>query len=177
MSASRPRLNGEFCKEKLMRGLYLFVAGILVGLATQMAIPQIQNRGILGLNHVAIIVPDIDKAVTFYTETMGFPEAFRVVDDTGQPELVYVQVSRYAFVELQPASAQRPPGINHFGIHVEDMATATATFKKRGADVGEIRVGSTNAILSNIRDPSGIRIELLELPPESLTRRAIDEWQ
>ena len=71
-----------------MRGLYLFVAGILVGLAVQMAIAQNHNRGIVGLNHVGISVPNLHEAVTYYTETMGFPEAFRIVDETGQPALV-----------------------------------------------------------------------------------------
>jgi len=160
-----------------MRGLYLFAVGILVGLAIQMAIAQNQNRGIIGLNHVGISVANLDEAVTYYTETMGFPEAFRIVGETGQPALVYVQVNRNTFVELQPANAKRPPGINHFGVQVEDMAAATATFKERGANVAETRVGSTNAILSNISDPNGIRIELLELPPESLTGQAIERWQ
>ena len=160
-----------------MRGLYLFVAGILVGLAVPMAIAKNQNLGIIGLNHVGISVANLHETVTYYTEILGFPEAFRIVDETGQPTLVYVQVSGNTFVELQPANAQRPPGINHFGVHVEDMAEATATFKERGANVAETRVGSTKAILSNISDPNGIRIELLELPPDSLTGQAIERWQ
>lgn len=160
-----------------MRGLFLFVAGILVGLTIQLAIAQSQSSGIISLNHVGISVPDLEEAVTFYTETMGFPEAFRIVDETGQPALVYVQVSGNTFVELQPAHAQRLPGISHFGVQVEDMAAATATFRERGVNVSDTRVGSTKAILSNISDPNGIRIELLELPPESLTGQAIERWQ
>ena len=160
-----------------MRGLYLFVAGILVGLALQLAIAQNQNRGIIGLNHVGISVSNLEEAVAYYTGTMGFPEAFRTVDETGQPALVYVQISRNTFVELQPAHAQRPPGITHFGVQVEDMAAATTTFKELGANVADTRIGSTKAVLSNISDPNGIRIELLELPPESLTGQAIERWQ
>ena len=86
-----------------MRGLYLFIGGILVGLAVQMATAQNQNRDIVGVNHVGISVENLDEAVTYYTETMGFPEAFRVVNDAGQIALVYVQVSQNTFVELQPA--------------------------------------------------------------------------
>ena len=156
-----------------MRGLYLFVTGILFGLVIQTVVAQTQKSGVVGLNHVAISVPDLDEAVVYYTETMGFPEAFRIVGDTGQTDLVYVQVSATTFIELQPANAQRPPGINHFGVHVEDMVAATATFKERGANVSETRVGSTNSILSNVFDPNGIRIELLELPPESLPAQAM----
>jgi len=164
--------------EDEMRGLALFVTGTLVGLgATSLAQNQTPNRGIVGLNHVAISVPDIDKAVEYYTKTMGFPEAFRVTNPAGQVQLVYVQISQNTFVELQPANAQRPPGINHFGLHVENMAAATAMFKARGAAVGETTVGLTKSILSNIVDPNGIPTELLELPPESLPRQAMERWR
>jgi catechol 2,3-dioxygenase-like lactoylglutathione lyase family enzyme len=160
-----------------MRGLFLFVAGILVGLAVQVAIAQNQNRGIVGLNHVGISVPNLDKAVAYYTKTMGFPEAFRNFDDKGQPTLVYVQISRNTFLELQPASADRPPGISHFGVVVENMGAATAMFKQRRANVSETRVSGTKAILSNVTDPNGVRMELLELPPESLHRQAMERWK
>jgi 4-hydroxyphenylpyruvate dioxygenase-like putative hemolysin len=108
---------------------------------------------------------------------MGFPEAFRSTDEQGQINLVYVQISKNTFVELQPANPQRPPGINHLGLHVENMAAATAIFKQRGATVSETRVSATKAILSNITDPNGIRIELSELPPESLHRQAMERWK
>jgi catechol 2,3-dioxygenase-like lactoylglutathione lyase family enzyme len=161
-----------------MRGLTLFVAGTLVGLAASSpAQNQTPNQGIVGLNHVALSVPDLDKAVEYYTKTMGFPEAFRFVNPAGQVQLVYVQISKNTFIELQPATAQRPPGINHFGLHVDTMAQATAMFKARGAAVGDTNVSGTKAILSNIVDPNGVRTELAELPPESLHRQAMERWR
>jgi catechol 2,3-dioxygenase-like lactoylglutathione lyase family enzyme len=161
-----------------MRGLALFVAGTLVGLGvTAFAQSRTQNHGIVGLNHVAISVPDLDKAVEYYTKTMGFPEAFRLKNAAGEVQLVYVQISKDTFVELLPANAQRPPGINHFGVHVENMAAATAMFKERGAAVGETINSGTKAILSNIIDPNGIRMEMAELPPESLHRQAMEHWR
>jgi catechol 2,3-dioxygenase-like lactoylglutathione lyase family enzyme len=160
-----------------MRGPFLFIAGILVGTAVQVVVAQNQNRGIIGLNHVAISVPDLEQAVGYYTKTMGFPEAFRSFDEKGQPTLVYVQISRNTFIELQPSNAQRPPGLNHLGIHVENIGAATAMFKQRGANVTETRVSPTKAILANITDPNGIRIELAELPPESLHRQAMERWK
>jgi len=160
-----------------MRGLCLFVAGTLAGLAVHVAIAQTQNHGIVRLNHVGISVADIDEAVEYYTETLGFPESFRVVNESGQIGLVYVQVSQNTLIDLQPANAQRPPGFTHFGLHVEDMEGVIAMFRERGADVDESRVSSTGAILSNTRDPNGIRMELAELPPESLHRQAMERWQ
>ena len=152
-----------------MRGLTLFVAGTMVGLsATSVAQNQTPNRGVVGLNHVAIAVPDLDKAVEYYTKTMGFPEAFRMKTAAGQVQVVYVQISQNTFIELQPANAQRPPGIYHFGLHVENIAAATAMFKARGADVKETTVSGTR---------TGVRTELLELPPESLHRQAMERWR
>ncbi len=160
-----------------MRGFLLFIAGSVFGLLLQMAIAQEQDRTVVALNHVALSVPDIDEALTYYTETMGFTEAFRVNDDSGNVQLVYVQISAATFVELQQANEQRPPGVNHFGLQVEDMEAATATFKERGADVSEIRIGGTKSILSNITDPNGVRVELLEFPAGSLTSEAMLNWK
>src|SRR6185436_12505817 len=159
-----------------MRSVVLLVAGIVIGLAVS-AVAQTQNRGIVGLNHVALSVPNLDEAVNYYTKTMGFPEAFRSVDEKGQVALVYVQISKNTFVELQPANPQRPPGINHLGLHVENMNSAVAMFKQRGANISEPRVSATKAILSNITDPNGVRIELSELPPESSHRQAMERWK
>lgn len=160
-----------------MRGLFLFVAGLLVGLAIQAAVAQSPNRGIVGMNHVGIVVPNLDEAVEYYTKTMGFPEAFRNHDANGNTTLVYVQISRNTFVELQPVRPDRQPGFTHFGVVVENMNQATETFKQRGANVAEIRLSGTKAILSNVLDPNGIRMELLELPPESLHAQAVDRWR
>jgi len=160
-----------------MRSFFFLVTGIAIGLAVQSVIAQSPNRGIVGLNHVGISVPNLDQAVAYYTKTMGFPEAFRNLDDKGKPTLVYVQISKNTFLELQPAGADRPPGLSHFGVVVDKMGAATAMFKQRGANVSETRVSGTKAILANITDPNGVRTELLELPPESMHWQAMERWK
>jgi catechol 2,3-dioxygenase-like lactoylglutathione lyase family enzyme len=162
-----------------MKGIAIFAAGVLVGaLAIGAATAQkasSPNKGIVAMNHVGINVPDLDKAVEYYTKTLGFPEAFRNINAQGQVQLVYVQISQNTFVELQPANG-RPVGVSHFGLHVENMKDAVAMFKARGANVADINVSGTKAILSNITAPDGIRIELAELPPESMHRQAMNRW-
>ena len=44
---------------------------------------------------------------------------------------------------------------------------AFAKQKARGANVGPTNVSGTKAILSNISDPNGVRMEMAELPPEA----------
>jgi hypothetical protein len=51
-------------------------------------------------------------------------------------------------------------------------------WKARGADVRPITPSSgTKAILSNIIDPNGVRMELLQLPPDSLHAQATSRWR
>ena len=163
-----------------MRGLALFVAGLLVGgIAVHTALAQSNlspNKGLVAMNHVGINVPDLDKAVQYYTKTLGFPEAFRSKNSNGDTQLVYVQISQNTFVELQPANG-RPLGISHFGVVVDNTKDAVAMFRARGANVADVNVSPTKAILSNVTDPFGNRMELAELPPESLHYQAMKRWK
>ena len=161
-----------------MRGCMLFVAGLVLGLAVQTGMAQTMtpNRGLIGLNHVGVQVPDLAKAVDFYTKTMGFPEAFRSLDEKGQPRLVYVHITSNTFMELQPGKPGAPAMINHLGIQVQKMQPVIDMFKMRGVNVSDSRVSPTKAVLSNITDPDMIRIELAELVPESQHYQAIQKW-
>src|SRR3990172_11303935 len=98
-----------------MRGMLLFAAGLMVGAAVQ--VPLAQSSNVVMMNHVGINVPNIPEAVTYYTQKMGYGEAFRVYDDKGQPRLVYMQISKNTFLELNQANAQRPAGFTHYGLH------------------------------------------------------------
>ena len=164
-----------------MRDGMLVIMGILVGVAVQTAVAQngvARTGGVVALNHVGLSVPNVDEAVAYYTKTLGFREAFRATDEAGQPTLVYVQVSRDTFVELQPSNAQRPPGISHFGLHVDNMPAAVTTFRQRGATVGASNVSAnTRAVLANITDLNGVRVELAELTPDSLQQKAMASWK
>lgn len=155
-----------------MRGLLIFASGVLVALLIQTAVAQ-RNPGVIQLNHVGIAVANMEESIAFYTKTMGYDEAFRVRNDAGEPVLVYLRVSESTFVELTPANDNNPPGLSHFGVQVDDIETVRAMYEDRGASPSETRRGSTLAILSNIVDPQGVRIELSEYPPDSLQGQAL----
>ena len=160
-----------------MRGAMLFVVGLVTGLAVHVAWAQNSGSGVVMMNHVAVAVPNIDEAVAYYSQKMGYREAFRVNDDKGQPRLVYLHISRNTFLELNPVTPQRPAGFNHYGLHVENVAEAVARYKKAGVTVTGTNTSDTKAILANITDPYMGRIELAELPPESLHQKAIASFK
>jgi catechol 2,3-dioxygenase-like lactoylglutathione lyase family enzyme len=155
-----------------MKGAMLFAAGMIVGIATHVGLAQGQN--VLMMNHVGINVPNISEAITYYTQKMGYREAFRVTDAAGQPTLVYLHVGRDTFLELGQANTERPAGFTHYGLHVENIASAVAGFAARGITVSAVnKSANTNALLANITDPYMGRIELAELTPDSLQRKAL----
>jgi catechol 2,3-dioxygenase-like lactoylglutathione lyase family enzyme len=161
-----------------MRGLMLFVAGLTCGLAVQTTMAQSDSSGVI-LNHVGLSVPSVPDAAAFYIQKMGFKEAFRNSDAQGNPTAIYIQVSKNTFIELQPANAQRPAGLNHFGMEAPNIEKAVAFFKQRGAMATEPGAPSafSHARLANVTDLNGLRIELAELGPESLQRKASDSWK
>jgi len=160
------------------RGVVLFMAGTAFGIfATQpSAAPQEKAIG-LRLNHFGIYVKDLDESMNFYTKIMGFHEAFSVKDKDGKPALVYLQINRDTFVELAPASADHPVGVSHIGIWADDVNKTVAILRERGVKMDNPISGGTKALLTNMFDPNGVRLELLEYPPESLQRKAIDAWK
>ena len=159
-----------------MRGVMLFAAGLFAGLLFQVGTAQNSTSGVVMMNHVGISVPNIDEAVAYYTQKMGYREAFRVKDEKGQPRLVYMQISKNTFLELNPATAQRPAGFSHYGLVVENTADAVTRFRKSGLTVTDPIHSDTRAILANITDPYMGRIELVEITPESLHYKAIQNW-
>jgi catechol 2,3-dioxygenase-like lactoylglutathione lyase family enzyme len=165
-----------------MRGLVVFVVGLLCGLAVQVGVAQTSdsaNTAGVVLNHVGLSVPSIPEAAAFYKEKMGFKEAFRNSDAQGNPTAIYMQISKYTFIELQQANAQRPAGVNHFGLEAPNIKAAVALFKQHGATASEPGAPSafSHAILANVTDVNGLRIELAEMGPESLQRKAMDSWK
>ncbi len=159
-----------------MRGVFLFAAGLMVGAAAQ--VPLAQSSNTVMMNHVGINVPNIPDAITYYTQKMGYREAFRATNAQGQPTLVYLHVSRNTFLELGQANAERPTGFTHYGLHVEDIKQAVAMFRQKGVTVSDVnKSGNTAALLANITDPYMGRIELAELTPDSLHRKALDAWK
>ena len=162
-----------------MRDVAIFVAGVVLGtfLLQPTAAQTNRNTG-LRLNHVGIAVTDFQKSLDFYTKVMGFRVAFAFPSTDGKPTTTFLQIDRDTFLEMAPASANLPAGITHIGIESADEKTTILQLRQAGATVQDSRVSAqTNSLLSNINDPDGVRLELVELTPNSLQRKAEDAWK
>lgn len=163
---------------KWIGGFTLFAAGLGVGMFLMQPgeAQQIPNPG-LRLNHVGIYVKDYDESMRFYTKTLGLREAFTIRDKAGKPTLTYLQVSRDTFIEIAPATADRPAGLSHIGLWPENLGATVATLRSRGVAVNDPRTGSTKSSITNAVDPNGVRLELVDFLPDSLPRKAMEAWK
>ena len=161
-----------------MRKLIIFVVGMGVG-ALLMESGHAQKSRIPGLrlNHVGIYAKDFDESMRFYTQTMGFQEAFTIKGQDGKPTLAYLQINKDQFLELAPATAERPAGLSHVGIWPENLTAVVAALRARGVKVEDPRTGATKTSITNVTDPNGVRLEFLDFLEGSAPKKAIDEWK
>jgi len=162
----------------LIRNVSLFAAGIVVGsfLMQPSEAQQSKSTG-LRLSHVGIYAKDYDESMRFYTQTIGLKEAFTVKDAAGKPTLSYLQITKDTFLEIAPATAERPVGLSHIGIWPENLAATVALLRQRGMKVDDPRTGATLTSITNATDPNGIRLELLDFLPGSAPKKAMDDWK
>jgi catechol 2,3-dioxygenase-like lactoylglutathione lyase family enzyme len=162
-----------------LRGLTIFVAGIAVGtVMMQPSAAQVNNNSGLRLNHVGIAVKDFQESLNFYTKVMGFRVAYAMPSPDGKPSTTFLQINRDTFIEMAPATANLPAGLTHMGILTDDANATISQLRQAGATLADARSGgATGSRLSNVTDPNGIRLELVEQPAGSLMRKAMDSWK
>src|SRR5271166_2711998 len=142
-----------------MSALGLFGAGLVLGiLITQPGTAQADRIEGLRLNHVGIYVKDLTESLNFYTKVMGFQEAFSFKDKNGNPTTVYLQINRDTFLELAPATPERPVGLSHMGIWADDINATVAALRQRGVKLDDPRAGASKSPLTNVMDPNGVRV-------------------
>jgi glyoxylase I family protein len=146
---------------------------------------------IVGMHHVAIGVPDLDKGLAFYRDLLGFtvvqeshfdrdnPKADRAI---GLPEVaahMAMLKARNAFIELWQYTNPPPDdrrgrpcdyGYVHFALQVDGIDAEYARLKAGGMTfVGDpVDFGVASAIYG--RDPFGNVIELYEIRDERIAQ-------
>jgi predicted enzyme related to lactoylglutathione lyase len=112
-----------------------------------------------GLHHVAISVKELEPAVRFYADVMGFEQLDR--PDFGFPG-AWFQAGDHQIHLMEMADAQPDPR-QHYALRVDDLDAAMAAITAAGGDVRrampEVAGAGRQAF---VRDPSGNRIELNE---------------
>lgn len=139
---------------------------------------------ITGITHQAIRARDIEKTAAFYTEVLGLQEAFRMYHPDGTLGTIYLYIAKSQFLEVFSGGAKEMElendliGHCHLCFEVSDAKTAIEVFRSKGAPIdSEIRTGKSLCIQFWTHDPDGNKIELMQLPPESLQAQANEKFK
>jgi catechol 2,3-dioxygenase-like lactoylglutathione lyase family enzyme len=160
------------------------------GSLTRKAVDSWESKGApTRLMVVGIAVKDYPESQNFYEKLMSFPVAFKFSSADGQRTTTYYQISRDTFLEMQPAAADGAPGLTHVHILTDDLSAMIARLRQAGLASGARNATTPNTVTeagvtqpsnvksANVFDPNGIRLELNELLPESLTKKAMESWK
>jgi len=111
------------------------------------------------IRHIAISCEDNLAAAEFYARVFDMREVDRRPHPT-EPGVFFVSVSDgHINLALVPKIVGYPPGINHFGFHVDDVHATYDTALAAGArSGGELPRGVNPQLV--IVDPTGTRVDL-----------------
>ncbi len=127
------------------------------------------------IGHLAITVKNMEKSLDFYTKCFGMKRVFDLPrPETGEPWIVYLYVDGGQFIELfyggendyRWDAADR--AYNHVCLTVEDMDATLKAIEKAGYPlVKPAKIGCDGNRQAWIDDPDGVRIEIMQLGPDS----------
>ena len=109
----------------------------------------------LGVHHVSINVADVDAAVAFYTDVLGFEQR----DD--RPDFPFAGAWLNAGGQQLHLIQGDVPASNgqHFAVHVADIAATVAELRARGEHVSDPKPVGTGQ-QAFVADPSGNLVEI-----------------
>lgn len=117
---------------------------------------------VVGLNHIALEVADIEEALRFYGSIFEFDLRGCQKDDTGRAVLAFIDMGDQ-FLALSRGRHQNPDRDRHFGLVVNDRSAVRGLAVKAGAKILE-------GEFLDFLDPWGNRIEVVEYADLQFTK-------
>src|SRR5919204_6473719 len=111
---------------------------------------------LVGLNHVALEVGDLEAALDFYGRLFDLELRGR------EPRMAFVDIGDQ-FIALSEGRSQEPDRARHFGLVVDDKEATRAALEEAGADIIEGRG-------LNFRDPWGNFLQVVDYRDIQVTK-------
>ena len=108
------------------------------------------NPRLVGVNHVALEVEDLEEALAFYGRIFDF----EVEIDPAFSGMAFLDMGDQ-FIALSEGRTQAPDRSRHFGLVVDDKEAARRALEEAGAEILPGR-------FLDFRDPWGNRVQIVE---------------
>ncbi|MEA2322706.1 MAG: hypothetical protein QOD81_2556 [Solirubrobacteraceae bacterium] len=115
---------------------------------------------LVGINHVALEVGDVDAALDLYGRLFQFTLRGRA------GRMAFVDMGDQ-FIALAEGRSQEPDGGRHFGLVVDDVDAVRAAAEREGVEI--VGAGRTSF---DFRDPWGNRFQVVGYPHVQFERSA-----
>jgi len=114
---------------------------------------------VTALDHIQFIVRDLDESIAFF-EKLGFKLENRTSHHGGSAELRIFPGG--TVLEIHKYHGSEHPGEDHFAIATDDLEAAIKELRGKGIEIEDpALMEATGRYVSNFRDPSGFRWQLL----------------
>ena len=136
------------------------------------------------IDHIAIVVDDIDGALNFWRDTLGLELTHVEVVPEQQSAVAFLPTGESEVELVKPTNttsgvarylAKRGPGIHHICFEVDDITATLAGLKARGVrlidETPHIGTGGKKIAFVHPESTQGVLIELYELTPNEPIRR------
>ena len=114
---------------------------------------------VYGINHVAIEVDDVPRAVAFYEDVFGLEKM-----DEGEGD-AFFKIGAHQFLAIFGVEKVQPDRGKHFGLIVRDEAQLNEVREKLTTKYG---LKLIEGFRCDFHDPFGNRIQVVDLHDESL---------
>ena len=114
---------------------------------------------VFGINHIALEVTDIKKAVAFYSDVFNLRK-----NDEGEGD-AFFQIGEHQFLALFEVENMKPDGARHFGFIVRDEKQIAEVREKVTTKYG---LKLSPGFRCDFHDPFGNHIQVVDLHDESL---------
>ncbi|MCL1805964.1 MAG: VOC family protein [Clostridiales bacterium] len=128
--------------------------------------------GILSFGHVGFVVSDMERAIDFYQNKLGFQKVAEITPPGRQ--IVFLEICKGQTIELFSGGEERREtspktiGYAHTCLIIEDIANLAEDLKAKGVEFyGELSIREDGSGSFRILDPDGNIFEMMQRGPDS----------
>ena len=133
------------------------------------------------INHIAIVVPEVDAALKFWRDALGLPLEHVEHNENEQVNIAFLPVGDSEIELIAPFTetsgvakylASKGAGLHHLCIEVADIEAALRQLAASGIelinDAPRTRPDGTRYAFVHPRGTGGVLLEMYELPPKRM---------